>query len=131
MHDRSNCNASFSLRARLASLGYAWRGLYLMGAREHNAWVHLAASIAVVGGGLVLNVSARDWCALLLAMALVWLAEAFNTAIEALCDRVEPRFDEAIRSIKDIAAGGVLIAAVAAAAIGFMTLGPPFLVLLT
>lgn len=131
MHDHSKCNATFSLRARLTSLGFAWRGLCLMGVREHNAWVHLAASIGVVGGGLGLNVSARDWCALLLAMALVWLAEAFNTAIETLCDRGEPGFDEAIRNIKDIAAGGVLIAAVAAAAVGFLTLGPPLLVLLT
>lgn len=71
----------------------------------------------------------NDWRWLVLAMAMVWLAEAFNTAIEELCDRIEPGFDLVIGRIKDIAAGAVLIASLAAALIGVLTLGPPLWVL--
>lgn len=130
MHDRPGRNIPFSLRARLASFGHAWRGLRWMVMREHNARVHLAASIGVVSGGLVLKLSAGDWRWLLLSMALVWLTEAFNTAIEQLCDRIEPGFDEVIGRIKDIAAGAVLVASIMAAGIGFLTLGPSILALL-
>jgi diacylglycerol kinase (ATP) len=69
--------------------------------------------------------SAGEWRWLFLAMALVWLAEAFNTAIEKLCDRIEPGFDPAIGRIKDVSAGAVLIASFAAALIGVLTLAPP------
>ncbi|TCM19616.1 diacylglycerol kinase (ATP) [Novosphingobium sp. PhB165] len=120
----------FSVVARVRSFIYAWRGLRQLVEGEHNARLHLTASLGVVAAGLFLQVSASDWRWLVLAMALVWLAEALNTAIEELCDRIEPGFDEAIGRIKDIAAGAVLIAAIAAAGIGLLTLGPPVLVLL-
>ncbi|WP_395331310.1 diacylglycerol kinase family protein [Novosphingobium sp. BL-8H] len=120
----------FSVAARFRSFLYAWRGLRRLVQNEHNARLHLAVSLAVVAAGLFLKVSADDWRWLVLAMALVWLAEAFNTAIEELCDRTEPGFDKAIGRIKDVAAGAVLIASIAAAAIGLLTLGPPLLVLL-
>lgn len=120
----------FSIAARLRSFVYAWRGLRRLVYGEHNARLHLAASIAVAAAGLFLKISASDWRWLVLAMALVWLAEAFNTAIEDLCDRVEPGFDKAIGGIKDMAAGAVLIASVAAVGIGLLTLGPPVLALL-
>lgn len=117
----------FSLRARLGSFVFAARGLRHMVRREHNARLHLAASLAVVGAGVTLRVSAEDWRWLVLAIAMVWLAEAFNTAIETLCDRVNPEFDPAIGRVKDVAAGAVLVASIAAALIGVLTLGPPLL----
>ncbi len=74
-----------------------------------------------------MRLSLAEWCWLVLAIALVWLAEAFNTAIEDICDRICPDFDPAIGRIKDLAAGGVLVASLAAATIGLLTLGPPLL----
>lgn len=118
---------SFSLKARLASLRFAARGLAYLFRDEHNAWVHLAAAIAVIATGSMLRLSTQDWRWLVLAIALVWLSEAFNTAIEDLCNHVTPGFHPAIGRVKDIAAGAVLIAAVAAGIIGLMTLGPPLL----
>jgi diacylglycerol kinase (ATP) len=52
------------------------------------------------------------WCAVLGCIALVWVAELLNTALEVLCDRVSREQDESIRRIKDVAAGAVLIAAI-------------------
>ena len=126
----SRLKTGFSLQARLKSFVYAGRGLRWLVQDEHNARLHLAASILVVAAGAFLKISMNDWRWLIVAMALVWLAEAFNTMVEELCDRIQPDFDPAIGRIKDIAAGAVLIAAMVSALIGMMTLGPPLLKLL-
>lgn len=94
---------------------------------EHNAWLHLAASATVIVAGFALDISLDDWRWLVSAIAFVWVTEAMNTAVEELCDRVSPQFDEAIGRVKDLAAGAVLAASLAAAVIGLLTLGPPFL----
>lgn len=120
----------FTLSGRLKSFVYAGRGLSWMVRREHNARLHVAASLAVVAAGLALRLSLADWRWILSAIAMVWAAEAFNTAIEELCDHLNPEFDMAIGRVKDLAAGAVLIASMAAAMIGLLTLGPPLLALL-
>lgn len=127
MQDPGHHHKGFRIVSRLKSFRYAIRGLRLLVHEEHNARVHLAASLCAVGAGVALRLSLTEWRWLVLAIALVWLAEAFNTAIEDLCDRIRPDFDPAIGRIKDLAAGGVLVASLAAAAIGLMTLGPPLL----
>lgn len=127
MPEKPKSISRFSIRARLKSFVYAGRGLRWLVQDEHNARVHLAASVAAVAAGLVLQISAADWRWLILAIALVWLAEAFNTTIEELCDRLSPEFDIAIGRIKDLAAGGVLVASIAAVLIGMVTLSPPLM----
>ncbi|WP_159982688.1 MULTISPECIES: diacylglycerol kinase family protein [unclassified Novosphingobium] len=117
----------FSVTARLKSFVFAGRGLRSLVQGEHNARLHLAASLVVVAAGLMLRVSAADWRWLTLAIAMVWLAEAFNTAIEDICDHITPDFDPAIGRIKDLAASAVLVASTAAALIGLITLAPPLL----
>lgn len=116
--------AAFSIRLRLMSFVHAGRGLRWLVQGEHNAWVHLAATVAVILAGFALDLSLADWRWIVLAIALVWLAEALNTAIEELADRVCSEFDPAIGRVKDIAAGGVLVASIAAAAIGGLTFIP-------
>ncbi|MCJ2178996.1 diacylglycerol kinase family protein [Novosphingobium album (ex Hu et al. 2023)] len=117
----------FSIFARLKSFTYAGRGLRALVQDEHNAWLHLAASLMALAAGFLLQISIAGWRWLVLAIAIVWLAEAFNTAIEEACDYINPEFDRAIGRIKDLAAGGVLIASIAAALIGLLTLAPPLL----
>ena len=114
----------FSLHARSRSFLFAFRGIAYLARSEHNAWIHLAATVVAVVVGVVLKISAGDWRWIALAIAIVWLAEAFNTAIERLCDVVSPEFDVRIGHAKDVAAGGVLIAALAAAVIGAATFLP-------
>lgn len=115
---------TFSVLARIKSFRYAFSGLWLMLRTQHNAWVHLVATILVCGTGFVLNISAADWRWLIAAIVLVWVAEALNTAFEHLCDVVSPDFHHAVQKSKDIAAGAVLLCAIAAAAIGAMTFWP-------
>lgn len=114
----------FSLSARAASFGHAGRGVAKLLATQHNTWIHALATACVLGLAIFLGLGRSEWVALLVAVALVWVAEALNTAIELLCDRVSPEHDPLIGHAKDVAAGGVLIAAAIAAVIGFLVLGP-------
>ena len=93
---------------------------------QHNAWIHGMASLIVVAVGVGLHVSPADWRWLIAAMAMVWVAETFNTAVEYVCDSVSPGYSTTVKHAKDIAAGAVLICAFAAVAIGGFTLWPYF-----
>ena len=117
--------ASTGSRSRLAkSFVFAWRGVVELLRSQPNARIHLVMSIAITCVALLLRVSRGEWALLVVAMGLVWMAEAMNTAIEFLGDRITSERDEFIRRAKDVAAGGVLLASVAAAVTGFVILGP-------
>jgi diacylglycerol kinase (ATP) len=113
-----------SRRFRLDSFVNAGRGVRVLLA-EANARVQLSVAAAVVGLGLWLEVGARDWALLVLAMGVVLASEAFNTALEALADRVAPERHPLVGRAKDVAAGAVLLASLAAALVGLLVLGPP------
>ncbi len=114
----------FSVIARLKSFTYAFDGFAFMLRTQHNAWVHLVATIAVVALGLYLRVDADAWRWLIASIALVWVAEAMNTAFEHLCDVVSPEFHPSVKRSKDIAAAAVLVCVIAAALLGAITLWP-------
>jgi diacylglycerol kinase (ATP) len=117
----------FSLSGRARSFGHALRGLEVLVRSQQNAWIHAGASAAVVGLALVLGVSRADWLWLVAAIAAVWAAEALNTAVESLADAAHPAPHPMVARAKDLGAAAVLIAAVGAAAIGLLVLGPPLL----
>jgi diacylglycerol kinase (ATP) len=115
---------AFSLGARLRSFSFAFAGVGELLRNEHNAWIHAISTTGAVMAGIVLNISWDDWRWLILAIALVWISEAFNTALERLCDVVSTERHDGIRVAKDVAAGAVLMSAVFAAVIGLMTFSP-------
>lgn len=112
------------LRLRARSIGYALEGWRHVLHTQRNAWIHALISLAVVGVGLWLGLPARDWAILVLAMGLVWIAEFFNTAIEALTDLYSPQHNHLAKISKDVGAAAVLIAAGTAVVIGLLILGP-------
>ncbi|MFT5444381.1 MAG: diacylglycerol kinase [Myxococcota bacterium] len=114
----------FTLEGRVASFGYAFRGLALVARSQHNAWIHAVATVAVVTLGLIFSVSRMEWCVLVLAIGAVWIAEALNTALELLADAVSLEAHPLVGQAKDAAAGGVLIAAIASALVGVLVLAP-------
>jgi len=111
---------------RCRSIVCAGAGVMHVIRTQRNAWVHLAASACVILLGCTLRISAGEWCWLVAAMGAVWVAEALNTAVELLADAVMPRppAHPLVGRAKDVAAGGVLLAAGMAAAIGVCVLGP-------
>jgi diacylglycerol kinase len=114
----------FSWRRRLASFAPALRGIAITLRTQHNAWIHAVATLGVVAAGILLDVSRIEWGVLLLAMALVWSAEAFNTALEALGDAISPGLHPLVGSAKDVAAGAVLASAIGALGVGVLVFGP-------
>ena len=110
--------------SRWQSVLYALNGIRLLVRTQVNAQIHLVATCAVVVAGFYFSVSASEWCALVLAMGLVWAAEALNTGIEAVVDLVSPEKHELAGKAKDVAAAGVLLASVAALVVGLVVFVP-------
>jgi diacylglycerol kinase len=117
----------FSFAARARSFRYAGRGVVALLRSQHNAWIHAAGSVAVVGLGFAVGLSRLEWCLVVLAMVAVWSAEAVNTAFEVLCDVASPEVHPLVERAKDIAAGAVLLAAVGAVVVGLLVFGPHLL----
>jgi diacylglycerol kinase (ATP) len=113
------------LASRLRSFGYAIEGWWFVVRTQRNAWIHAAASLAVLLVGLWLNLPPRDWAVIILSVALVWTAEFLNTALEAVVDLASPQQHLLAKTGKDVGAAAVLIAAVASILVGLLILGPP------
>lgn len=118
----------FSIKQRFQSFVYAFKGLSFMLRSQHNAWLHLMATIITVLIALWLEVSREDWRWIIVAITMVWFAETINTAFEYVCDLISPDFHHSVEKAKDIAAGAVLICAVGAAIIGVVTFLPLLIV---
>ncbi len=118
-------------RARAKSFACAGRGIALLLRTQVNARIHLLATVLVIGAGFVFRIARSEWCMLAMAIGIVWIAEAANTAVEFLGNRITREHDEAIRRAKDVAAGGVLLAAITAGIIGIVILGPHAFALLS
>ena len=97
---------------------YAARGFAYAVRTQRNMRIHLGAAFYVVLAGFVTDLSVSEWAAVLLCIGLVLALELVNTAIEYTCDSITKEYAEPIKHAKDCAAGAVLCAAVAAAAVG-------------
>lgn len=102
----------------MRSFRYAFHGIYLLIRYEHNAWIHCFAALLAVGLGFFLHLAVWEWVAVVVSIGMVLAAEAVNSSIEALADLVSPGYNEAIKRTKDLAAGAVLLLAIAAAVVG-------------
>jgi diacylglycerol kinase len=111
----------------IGSFGYAWTGIKDLVKFEQNARVHLIVSILVIITGFVLELSRLEWCIIIICIGMVFSAEAFNTVIEKLVDHLFTEKHETARLAKDVAAGAVLLTAIASVICGFLILGPKLL----
>jgi diacylglycerol kinase len=108
----------------LKSFAFALQGVAFLVRTQANARIHLLATLLVCAAGLWLGLGRMEWLWIIVAIALVWSAEAFNTALEQLADALHPGRHPGVGRAKDLAAGAVLIAALAAAAIGVLVFLP-------
>lgn len=112
---------------RVDAFRHAFRGWWYVIRTQQNAWIHAVASIAATVIALWLRLSIEHWALLLLAMAIVWVAEFFNTAVETVVDLASPEIHPLARIAKDVAAAAVFVSAGGAALVGLLLLGPPLL----
>ena len=111
-------------KGRLRSIGFAWQGITDLLVSQPNARIHLFATVCVVAAGWRYDISRADWLALLLAIAMVWVAEALNTAIELAVDLASPDHHPLAGKAKDVAAAAVLLASLLAVVVGLLVFVP-------
>ena len=119
------------IKSRLKSFQYAFQGIADLLHTQPNARIHLLLAGLAIILGWMFSLPPLEWCLIALAMALVFAAEAFNTALEYLTDLASPGYHELAGKAKDAAAAAVLFSAMGAAAIGLFLFLPRFWHLLT
>ena len=108
------------LKREVKSFGYAIKGIAGAFRTEKHLQFHLLAAIAVTALGFWVKLNATEWCIIIICIAMVFVAELFNTAIEKLVDLVSPEYNRTAGLVKDVAAGAVLVASVASAIVGLI-----------
>jgi diacylglycerol kinase (ATP) len=109
----------------IRSFGLAWSGLWYLLRTQRNARIELAVGAAACGLGAWLGIGRVDWAILTITVAMVLIVEGINTAIEAAVDLSTPERHPLAKVCKDVAAGMVLLAALASVAVGVLVLGVP------
>lgn len=109
-----NGSKIFPSVSRIQSIRYACNGIFKFFREEPNAWLHLGATILLFIAILYFRVSGNELLALLIVTGMVWVSEAFNTAVERIMDFLSPGRHPEAGAIKDISAGAVLLSAITA-----------------
>lgn len=120
----------FSWRKRARAFRYAWQGLAALMRYEHNARIHAVAAVAAVGAGVWLRISPLEWCVVVISIAAVVAAEALNSGLEALADRITVEHDPLVGRAKDYGAAAVTLLAFAALVVGAIIFIPKIFSLL-
>ncbi|MBP1309819.1 diacylglycerol kinase family protein [Paenibacillus sp. 1182] len=110
---------------------YAAEGVMYALRTQVNMRIHVVVALLVIVAGLTLHISRLDWLFVCVAIAIVIVAELFNTAVEAAVDLISPDIHPLAKAAKDTAAGAVLLAAVFAVIIGIFVFYRPMLTLIS
>lgn len=114
----------------MGSFKFAFQGLLSLVKNEHNARIHLLATILAIVLGIVMKISVTEWALLTIVIGLVFISELFNTAIEKLADFVHPEWNDQIKKVKDYAAAAVFISAIIALVAGGLIFIPRILAMM-
>ena len=114
----------FSIKRRLKSFVYAYKGLTFLLKYEHNTRIHLIVAVCVFIAGFLLKITKIEWIAIIFAIGFVFSAEIFNTSIEHLADVVYSKPNIKIKIVKDLGSAAVLVAAITAAIVWLIVFLP-------
>lgn len=117
------------VKTRLKAFGHAIDGLKALWNQPHGK-IHLVIATVVLAAGFYFKISNKEWMAVVISIAIVLSAEAFNTSLEVFCDKIHPGRDSKIKKVKDLAAAAVLICAAGALVVGCLIFIPKILSLL-
>ncbi|MGK4568390.1 diacylglycerol kinase family protein [Flavobacterium sp. 3HN19-14] len=112
------------ITGRLKSFRYAFIGAYKLITTEHSIMTQFSIGILLTIAGFYFGISKTEWLFQTMSIGLVLSIEGLNTAVEKIADFIHPDFHEKIGFIKDIGAGAVFFAAIAALAIGLIIYVP-------
>lgn len=107
------------LQKRIQSFKHAFGGIRTLFRETPNAWIQLVALVLVILLGVLFPLSSGEWLALVIVTGAVFSMEALNTALERLSDYASNKeIHPLVKKTKDLAAAGVLIAALTALIVG-------------
>ncbi len=112
------------------SFACAWSGIKSGFATQRNMKWHGLGAVAAVGLGWAMGLERWEWGLLFFSIFLVLAAELMNTAVERTVDLYTDAFHPVAKEAKNLAAGAVLVAALAAAVAGVIIFGPRLFVIL-
>jgi undecaprenol kinase/diacylglycerol kinase (ATP) len=105
---------------------YASDGCASFFVSERNGRIQLIVAICVIIVSLIAGLSHIEWCIILLCIGLVISLEMINSAIEKICDHIQPGYHILIKTIKDIAAAAVLWVSIISVIAGLLIFIPKF-----
>ncbi len=108
----------------IKQVGFAVAGIKIFFYNERNGKIQACIALAAIVLGSVLQIKKPEWCIVILCIAIVLGAEMVNTALEKLCNLVSSEYHPAIKVIKDVSAGAVLLCSVMAAIVGLLIFVP-------
>lgn len=117
----------FSWKKRGKAFVYAWQGMKALLKYEHNARIHMVVAVVALIAGIVFGISPVEWCLIVFCIGLVIAAEALNSAVEALADKITEERDPLIGRAKDLGATAVTLLALTAVVVGCIVFIPYFL----
>ncbi len=94
------------------SFQHAFQGLKYFFSHEVKSKIHFLAMLVCISFGFFFNISYPEWLIVICCIALVFVTEIFNTALETLCDFIFPDYHLKIKAVKDLSAAAVLIASI-------------------
>lgn len=112
------------------SFKYSFDGLAYAARNEQSILVMLIGLILALIFGVVLKISAIEWCFIFIAIGLVLGTELLNTAIEAAMDLVSPTYHQLAKVAKDTASASVFVYSVVAFFIGCIVFIPKVIAIL-
>jgi diacylglycerol kinase len=108
----------------IQSFAFALSGIKHCFVNEFNFKIHFFATIVALVLSFVFSISRIEWMVIIASIAMVFMAELFNTAIENLCNKIESNIHPQIKIIKDVSAAAVLVVATASLIIGLLIFIP-------
>ncbi len=96
----------------------AFRGVKFGVRGQRSFLAHSVFAVAVIACAAGFRVTLVEWCILLLCIAVVFLAEMFNSALEMLAKAISDKENACLGMALDIGSAAVLVAAVGAAIVG-------------
>lgn len=104
----------------LKSFAYAIKGFLTALREERNIRIHLGVALIVIALGFWFEISATDWCIVLIMIGTVISAELLNTSLECLADFVTKDHHPGIGKVKDIASAAVLVLSLISVIVGII-----------
>jgi len=108
----------------LRSFGFAFDGLAHLWRTQRNFRIEAAVAVLALVAAVLFRLERWEWIALVLTIALVFILEAINTALEDAVSLASPNIDPRAKAAKDVSAAAVLLAALASVGVGVALFGP-------